>query len=135
MILSRDTSGITDLFSANAVQIGRSKKANLDKTASVYTHCETAPWSGIPANGTQGNPDSDHQMNYSLQHVNCKSLTLMLTRRTFQRLAISRELWREMSFPGDRLALLLPTRFTCTNITNTMRVSHVDLCGLRWFRA
>jgi hypothetical protein len=33
---------IADLFLASAVQISRSRKANLDKTASVYTHCETA---------------------------------------------------------------------------------------------
>jgi hypothetical protein len=51
-----------------------------------------------------------------LQRVNRERLTVMLTGRSFQRSAISREHWREMSFKrrsrGDRLALLLPTRFT-----------------------
>src|ERR1700691_2854184 len=64
----RDTSG-SGLFSS-AVQISRSRKAHLDKTVSVYTHCETDEPSGIPANGNRGNPDSNYQINDPLQRVN-----------------------------------------------------------------
>jgi hypothetical protein len=67
--------------------------------------------------------------------VNRKRLTVMLTGRSFQRSAISREVWREMSLPGDRLALLLPTRFTAPT-SQAVCVFHASIfVGFAGFRS
>ena len=74
MHLAVDIRGIPDLAKnerdvghpSSVGKLQRSEKADFDKAASFYAHCENALVSGIPANGNRGNPDSNHQMNIRL---------------------------------------------------------------------